>query len=154
MGIQQDIETLAKSLRKNGLATNDIDAMKMAERMLGVSKSSEQRFQWRKEAPAPKVVEKPVFEEKPFVQVKEKPEEPLSVEVEEKPEEPLPIRLEEIEPVQKPEIPKNSNTENEPDEELECGFKEVPVEKKEKPALTKEEKNKTDLSKLFYYGNK
>ena len=155
MGVQQDIETLAQSLRKNGLAASDTDAVKMAERMLGVSKTPEQKAEEAREnelfssevktEPKPEVFEekeKPVIAEKE-VELSEKEipavEEPV---IEENQEEPI-IKIEDIEPIQE-----------KTEEELESGFKEIPIEKKQKPTLTKEEKKQTDLSKLFYYGDK
>lgn len=132
-----DVETLAKSLRRNGLAATDADAIRMAEKMLGVSRILEQKGRERQEfsmeLPKPKTKELPV------------------------------VKLEDIEPVstgqekEKFDISKDTRTVkelHEKAEKLEVGFKEIPVEKKEKPALTKEEKEKVDLSKWFYCGNK
>lgn len=131
-----DVEILAKSLRRNGLATSDADAVRMAEKMLGISSFPE---------PKPRVWQDYPRREEP--KIKEQP----------------PIKLEEIEPVstgqekEKFDIPSDAQAVKEPSEkaeELDTGFREIPVEKKERPTLTKEEKDKVDLSKWFYSGNK
>lgn len=133
MTTQKDIQVLAESLKRNGLAASDADAIRMAEKMLGVSKHPEQKF---REAEQGRV----------------RPAEPKKEEARiEKP-----VRLEEIEPVQKEARFSNQPMARPKEAEEEVhGFKEIPVEaKEERPTLTEEEKKKVDLSKWFYYGNK